>query len=759
MEKKLTVGLLVGGILDQLTIAVAKGAMRVAEQKGINLIIIPGKYIERDLADKKGIVFEYQYNALFSCINKNNIDALLISADSIGCFTTKENIKRFVQRYNDIPCILIASKIDGYISVSYDNYKGIEDGLEYLINNLKCTKIGMIGGPDDNTDTQERKKTFIEVLGKNGISFNEDNYISGQLARKFNNIYSKFLDKNEDVEAIFCANDDIAVGLYDELMRRKKIPGKDVYVFGYDNLPCSAKMKPTLSSVDAEATELGENAVRLIVKMLNNENVSSVVLPTRFIKRDSFGYELNECCDSDLHKLTAYFNEIFYRYIYETDKEQVKIVKKHFGNCIEALYKLSSAKYEDKSLKLEALDSFDVFLEHDILQYADTEKFQECLNQIIYMFKKQQNDITANNEFYSVITKIYNKIISEMERRSVWLQDEQENKNYGIKLFASDIMEFEKGNDQSYMTLLEHLDWLDIYNAYVYIFDEPKMNLPYEEIILPKELYLKAILKNGVAQSVPLLYQKKGLDEIFNNEFIEKLGTYMVLLPLFSNEMLYGLVLCDMTEKIFEHGEFLVNQMGSAVKMLHLLKMNAKVQMQLEESLTALKENNIALNTLSKSDALTGIWNRRGFYDEAEKMLIKNREAKKQTLVAYVDMNNLKIINDKFGHDNGDFSIKLISELLTEIVSDKGVAGRIGGDEFAVILSYENLDNGEGFKKAVEAKFEEFNITSDKPYLVKVSVGAYILDADNDMKLNEAMTFADEKLYEEKKNRSKNVIK
>lgn len=49
-------------------------------------------------------------------------------------------------------------------------------------------------------------------------------------------------------------------------------------------------------------------------------------------------------------------------------------------------------------------------------------------------------------------------------------------------------------------------------------------------------------------------------------------------------------------------------------------------------------------------------------------------------------MNNLKIINDRYGHDEGDFSIKLISDLLTETAGSTGLVGRVGGDEFALVM-------------------------------------------------------------------------
>ena len=247
--------------------------------------------------------------------------------------------------------------------------------------------------------------------------------------------------------------------------------------------------------------------------------------------------------------------------------------------------------------------------------------------------------------------------------------------------------------------------------------------------------------------------------EIFRDSEPGKGRTSLVVLPLFSNEMLYGILLCDMTEKLFENGEFLVNQMGSAVKMLELLRANEQIQRQLEESLVTLKENNIVLDTLSKSDVLTGIMNRRGFYHEGEKLLERNKAAGERTLVAYVDMNNLKIINDRYGHDEGDFSIKLISELLTKTAAGTGLAGRVGGDEFALAMPALPSDEERAFVEQIYRRFRQYNENSEKPYNVTVSVGTCMVEADDALTLKEAMTLADGKLYEEKQYRVKSVAK
>ena len=96
-------------------------------------------------------------------------------------------------------------------------------------------------------------------------------------------------------------------------------------------------------------------------------------------------------------------------------------------------------------------------------------------------------------------------------------------------------------------------------------------------------------------------------------------------------------------------------------------------------------------------------------------------------MVIYVDMNNLKIINDRYGHEEGDFSLKFIGEVLTSVVQDAGVAGRIGGDEFACIMEYARDDEGEAVLWDIYNRFDQYNADSSKPYNLTVSAGARVL--------------------------------
>jgi len=91
----------------------------------------------------------------------------------------------------------------------------VESGRESIISCRICItqKIGMVGGPKENSDAMERKATFESALWKNGILPQEKRYVEGDLTGNAHSAYARLLDDNPDLEAVFCVNDETAAGL------------------------------------------------------------------------------------------------------------------------------------------------------------------------------------------------------------------------------------------------------------------------------------------------------------------------------------------------------------------------------------------------------------------------------------------------------------------------------------------------------------------------------------------------------------------
>ncbi len=754
-QKKITVGVLVSGIMDDFTRIICKGAVRAAKRRGVNLVVFPAKYVDRDVSDTRDLRYEYQYGTILSYARRQNLDAIVAATGCIGCFSTSERMLELMGQYEGIPCVLVASQLPGYDSVTFDNFSGVREGLECLIGQKHCTRIGMIGGPADNSDARERREAFFQVMQEHGLAVQEGLYEAGNLTRNSQEAFVRLLDNNPDLEAVFCINDDTALGLYEELKRRKLQIGRDIQVFGYDNIQAAAKASPPLSSVRADPAELGEAALELVLCKLQGENVHSKVLPTKFVRRDSIGNLEEEQREHviDAQMMDTWFEDVFYRCRHEDMQKTVE----QFRHSFKALLKCVRSIYEEQEEGVwEVKGLLEQFLNVDTIAYADVDN-------LMIVFRKLQKILLGTGNAYTKAQRelfplIYQRVIRVMDQRIWEMQEQSQRDSFDMKMFVQKTLQFEKGTDQSYGTLLENLNWLQVQNAGIYIFESPVTHLVSDPFQAPEELYLKAVLKAGEVQVVPAMEQKKTLAELFtDNKGIQQ--DCMVLFPLFFNEVLEGVILCELTESIYESGEFLVNHLSSATKMIQLLRANQKIQQDLEDSLVILKENNIALDNLSKSDSLTGIWNRRGLYEEGQRAVERCQRQGRDALVVYADMNNLKIINDRYGHEEGDFSLKAIADRLARAAGKDGVAGRIGGDEFAYICPYDGADEGLETLEELYNTFRNFNEGTDKEYNVTVSAGACVLRADSGMSLEEALSVADERLYEAKQLRSKEVAK
>jgi len=107
------------------------------------------------------------------------------------------------------------------------------------------------------------------------------------------------------------------------------------------------------------------------------------------------------------------------------------------------------------------------------------------------------------------------------------------------------------------------------------------------------------------------------------------------------------------------------------------------------------KEIEHQLRMLSEKDPLTGLWNRRKFDEELSEFckLVERYPKKSSGCVAILDIDNFKNVNDKMGHDKGDYVIQTLAHKLKSHLRETDMIARVGGEEFAIILRQTTLDD------------------------------------------------------------------
>lgn len=181
--------------------------------------------------------------------------------------------------------------------------------------------------------------------------------------------------------------------------------------------------------------------------------------------------------------------------------------------------------------------------------------------------------------------------------------------------------------------------------------------------------------------------------------------------------------------------------------------MNANITalMDTKVALKATEEKASTMEALAVKDTLTGIWNRLAYEDEIKKLNKDIREGFTEFGIAMIDLNDLKKINDTYGHENGNVAIRGLSSIICDVFKRSRVF-RIGGDEFVVILKKKDFKN-------VDKRMEDFNdrlvkIASDSLLMpwekVSAAIGYAMFDDDEDVTAEDVFKKADKAMYERK---------
>jgi diguanylate cyclase (GGDEF)-like protein len=173
---------------------------------------------------------------------------------------------------------------------------------------------------------------------------------------------------------------------------------------------------------------------------------------------------------------------------------------------------------------------------------------------------------------------------------------------------------------------------------------------------------------------------------------------------------------------------------------------------------TDLRANESDARPPSEIDELTGALSRRGFLQTARAKLEAATASDGGRTLFFVDMNELKTINDTLGHRQGDRAIVDAVEVLRSCLRDSDIVGRLGGDEFVVLTSHAGTYAGM-LRGHLQAALDDFNEDSRRKYRLSMSVGLCQQDPSKPLSLEALIEEADKRMYEDKNERRKNRLR
>lgn len=166
--------------------------------------------------------------------------------------------------------------------------------------------------------------------------------------------------------------------------------------------------------------------------------------------------------------------------------------------------------------------------------------------------------------------------------------------------------------------------------------------------------------------------------------------------------------------------------------------------------ITLWTDQDTSLAEIALKDELTGLYNRRGFLLLGDLRLNRASAAGHFLTLIYVDMDNMKTINDSFGHQEGDAALKALTAVLISTFRDDDIIARIGGDEFVVLAAIQGENQIPLLENRLHQYLENHNNHSDKEYRVEISMGHVTAGPKQSTRLADLLKQADARMYEQK---------
>jgi diguanylate cyclase (GGDEF)-like protein len=173
------------------------------------------------------------------------------------------------------------------------------------------------------------------------------------------------------------------------------------------------------------------------------------------------------------------------------------------------------------------------------------------------------------------------------------------------------------------------------------------------------------------------------------------------------------------------------------------------------------------LEFLAYFDDLTKVYNRRGFFKEAEKIfkavVYKRKEIERRTgykiplSIIFLDVDNFKKINDQYGHKFGDLVLEKVAKVLKERLRESDVIGRLGGEEFVIALIGCDIKSAQKVAEDIRIRIEKINLRY-KGKKVNITASLGVTSYKDEKNLLDLISKADKAMYRAKKEGKNRVI-
>lgn len=767
--KKPTIAILLTNTQTEYAQDLIYGFYTCAREEDVNLIFMMKSstpYAGPELPlELHGENLGIQFSSVFNVIPQLRADALIVAYGSLTVHPGTPTKEEIIEAYKDTPCIFIEdmSGDPNVPSLVAENYKGMKTCVGHLILDHGYKRIAFLAGPENNHDSNERLEAYRDTMIAHGLEVTDTMVVYGNYSEHDEPQVEYLLEQNPGLEAIVCANDNMAKAVYRVCQKYNLVIGKDLAVTGFDDVSIAKTMNPPLTSVAHSSYLFSYQALKNALQKIKGDYPRYHVLESEFRCRQSCGcaqikqHRVQEGMTLEgLERLIENRTRSIVEYLYASTpytKEKIRClrtIREYFFYIYEAVFVRELEPFEEEELYGPLQDMCDDIC---VTNLNWVELFVDLLRELSgYAWNE-----TARNKIGTAIaeTRKYAHSADIWEYQNRISMDEKQK--WFLTSFLRDVMSEDRTMQQDYRMILTKIKQFKVSSAYLFLFKDPVKRTSYGFENIPP-LYLAAYFDSKGEASYNRLDwinigEKNGIQGFLDKSGNKIYTSYMI----FSRNDNYGMLVCENEQDLTYFLLACSLQIGTILHVLRAEEEERQVKKQLQQSMALIREQNSILDELSKYDDLTSLMNRRGFVEKSVHLIHEHKGQK--VCIFFVDVDHLKQINDKYGHEAGDYAITTTAMYLRDCFPRGTVIGRLGGDEFVALLLLEDDIVPQNIVDEMKSYIAHFNAKCDKPYYIENSIGFYEFTCDAKVELGEVMSYSDKALYVEKEKRRTDISK
>ncbi|GAB6090571.1 substrate-binding domain-containing protein [Spirochaeta dissipatitropha] len=270
------IGVITAELSDSYQAEIWRGIVAKSIELNAGLVCFLGSRINSPLPS------EHSANIVYSLAGKDQIDGLIVISSAISTYVGIDQLAQLLAPWEGLPRVSIGLEVPGMSSVIVEGDDGIDTVIRHVIQSHNRRAFALITGPENHPESSKRSRRFFRTLEQEGLSTDSIPQRHGdfQLESGRQGVIS-LLESGVQFDALFCLNDNMAMGAMEELERRGFQIPEDISLIGFDGIEESLYFNPPLTTIQQPLHELGEASVALLFDQFAGKKPGNRILQCR----------------------------------------------------------------------------------------------------------------------------------------------------------------------------------------------------------------------------------------------------------------------------------------------------------------------------------------------------------------------------------------------------------------------------------------------------------------------------------------------